>query len=69
MPATNGNLEKYYRRGTLYYKVEVDGREHHRHVDQLKKTACKSDNDNLPNIYLFKQQPLQEILPVLKSAL
>lgn len=58
------------RKGKLHYEVNEDWSKHHRHVAQLIKTACKSDNDNLTILdnYWLKQRPLQKIPPLLNPA-
>ncbi|GBP78452.1 Uncharacterized protein K02A2.6 [Eumeta japonica] len=37
--------------GKLHYEIEVDGKIHHRHVDQIIKTYCVSDNQYPPDTY------------------
>ncbi|XP_045500051.1 uncharacterized protein K02A2.6-like [Colias croceus] len=39
------------RKGKLHYEVEVDGKIHHRHIDQIIKTSCLSENFNTPDTY------------------
>ncbi|XP_045453521.1 uncharacterized protein LOC123662765 [Melitaea cinxia] len=42
------------RKGKLHYEVEVDGRIHQRHVDQIIKTSCLDNNFRIPDTYLIK---------------
>lgn len=48
------------RKGKLHYEVEVDGRVHHRHVDQIIKTSCMSRNQYLPDTYRVNRGTGQE---------
>ncbi|GBP51891.1 Uncharacterized protein K02A2.6 [Eumeta japonica] len=48
--------------GKLHYEIEVDGKIHHRHVDQIIKTYCMSDNQYPPDTYQFNpMQPRETV--------
>ncbi|GBO98515.1 Uncharacterized protein K02A2.6 [Eumeta japonica] len=58
-PSSNGQAERC---GKLHYEIEVDGKIHHRHVDQIIKTYCVSDNQYPPDTYQFNpMQPRETV--------
>lgn len=50
------------RKGKLNYEVEVDGRIHQRHVDQIIKTSCMTYNAE-PETYRIHHKSHQETIP------
>lgn len=50
------------RRGKLHYEVEVNGRIHQRHVDQIIKTSCMKENPYIPDTFLFSPRDQQETI-------
>ncbi|GBP52476.1 hypothetical protein EVAR_32032_1 [Eumeta japonica] len=50
--------------GKLHYEIEVDGKIHHRHVDQIIKTYCMSDNQYPPDTYQFNPMQPRETVQV-----
>ncbi|XP_061715604.1 uncharacterized protein LOC133523868 [Cydia pomonella] len=50
------------RKGKLHYEVEVEGKLHERHTDQIKKTSCSGD---VPYVYLPRpSSPTTETTPI-----
>ncbi|GBP19530.1 Uncharacterized protein K02A2.6 [Eumeta japonica] len=60
-PSSNGQAERC---GKLHYEIEVDGKIHHRHVDQIIKTYCMSDNQYPPDTYQFNPMQPRETVQV-----
>ncbi|GBP96050.1 Uncharacterized protein K02A2.6 [Eumeta japonica] len=50
--------------GKLHYEIEVDGKIHHRHVDQIIKTYCMSDNQYPPDTCQFNPMQPRETVQV-----
>lgn len=57
------------RTGKLHYEVEVDGQRHHRHVDQITRTTCESENTKkIPDTYQLRPRNLEEYLHTPESS-
>lgn len=48
------------RKGKLHYEIEVDGRIHLRHVDQITRSKCLHENVKIPDTYHIRHRPFQE---------